>query len=501
MNTATLDFPPIDAAMAPPPAGAAVVVQPAGTALEERAPMSIKEAAIAFIRGHESAIVALAARYKDVALDLSTPKAFEAGKATRTEVREQGRLLLQRERDKAKDALNDAKAIVVEEAQRLIDIIEPVEKQLQAQIEARQKVMDDEKEARKEAARVEAVRVAAHQANLARFAEYVQQARGKSSADLAKAINFINGIDVGPGWQEFQKEAEAAKADTLLRFQELFDAACQAEADAAELARRREQEERMQMALQQIQGIQQQVVIAQIGRAGVRAGGTLKCIRDTLAETEAWVIDEENFGMLVPAAQVAKDGAIVQIRALLERAEAQQRQHEEDEARQREQEAAALEAARLAELEAGAPKAGDAAPITQNAQEEGSLPVDAPAPGDAPVLNASNAPEAAGAPSGDEGTAAPAEVRAAAPAQTPDAGPLETGEADALEPAAPAPEAATIKLGALCAEIGDGFKVTEAFVASLGILPTARDKGAVLYTPAQRRQILLALAERIRRML
>jgi putative phage-type endonuclease len=74
-------------------------------------------------------------------------------------------------------------------------------------------------------------------------------------------------------------------------------------------------------AMGEIQGIQQQVYIAITGRAGVRKGGTIECIRETLAETEAWVIDDR-FGTLKGSAQSAKDTAIASIRQLLQNAEA-----------------------------------------------------------------------------------------------------------------------------------------------------------------------------------
>ena len=80
--------------------------------------------------------------------------------------------------------------------------------------------------------------------------------------------------------------------------------------------------EKRQMAMSEIQGIQQQVIIATSGRLGVRKGGTIECIRETLAETEAWVIDEASFGGLTVMAQGAKDKAIADIRQLLVNAEA-----------------------------------------------------------------------------------------------------------------------------------------------------------------------------------
>lgn len=82
------------------------------------------------------------------------------------------------------------------------------------------------------------------------------------------------------------------------------------------------QRQKNAMAMSEIQGIQQQVMIATLGRAGVRKGGTIECIRETLAETEAWPIAEENFGALTGSAQAVKDKAVADIRQLLAEAEA-----------------------------------------------------------------------------------------------------------------------------------------------------------------------------------
>lgn len=83
----------------------------------------------------------------------------------------------------------------------------------------------------------------------------------------------------------------------------------------AEEAAKKERE-RTQMAMQEINGIQQQVMIAQMGRSGVRKGGSLQCIQDTLKETEAWPIDATRFGVLAGSAQAAKDNAIASIKAI-----------------------------------------------------------------------------------------------------------------------------------------------------------------------------------------
>lgn len=79
--------------------------------------------------------------------------------------------------------------------------------------------------------------------------------------------------------------------------------------------------EKRRNAMSEIQAIQHQVVIAQIGRLGVRAGGTVECMQETLAETRAWIIDDR-FGELIDSALQAKTDAIAAIELMIRNAEA-----------------------------------------------------------------------------------------------------------------------------------------------------------------------------------
>jgi hypothetical protein len=167
--------------------------------------------------------------------------------------------------------------------------------------------------------------------------------------------------------QEEAARAKQAEADRIAREQreaaEAEQRAAQERAAAAmrqqqaeHEARMREQQaaaDKMNAAMSEIQGIQQQVIIAQSGRLGVRKGGTIECLRETLAETEAWEIDAERFGILAGSAESAKTTAVAEIRRLLVEAEAKER--EDAEARRQREEAeraAAIEAQRVAEAEA-----------------------------------------------------------------------------------------------------------------------------------------------------
>ncbi|HHS9967649.1 TPA: hypothetical protein ACTW6G_002927 [Raoultella ornithinolytica] len=206
------------------------------------------------------------------------------------------------------------------------------------------------------------------------------------SADIQTRIQEAKSVMLDDSWQERAAEAGVAKDSTIQQLEASLAVAQKREHEAAELERlrkeaeeksrlereetirreaadqaRRDTEEQVQRerqqhqdALSEISGIQQQVIIAQSGRLGVRHGGTIKCIKDTLAETEAWPIDDR-FGSLISAAENAKQQAIQQIKQLLvsaetierQRAEAQKAQEESDRIRR---EAEEKESARLAEF-------------------------------------------------------------------------------------------------------------------------------------------------------
>lgn len=198
--------------------------------------------------------------------------------------------------------------------------------------------------------------------------------------------------------------------------------------------------EKTRMAMSEIQGIQQQAVIAVLGRAGVRKGGTIECIRETLAETEAWVIDDR-FGVLKGSAQEAKDKAVADIKELLE--------------------AAVLKAAEALPASVNpAPTADGAARQVKEVISQATAAAPTAAPAYAP-LTASKA--TAGAP-----------VAAPKPAGPPD-----------------------LKLGEICARLG--FTLTAAFLTELGYPPAAKAGSANLYHQADYPRICQSLIEHIQK--
>lgn len=238
-------------------------------------------------------------------------------------------------------------------------------------------------------------------------------------------------------------EHRAAEERRAAELAEKERARIRQEEEARAAAKLRQKNE---MALQEIQGIQQQVHIATLGRAGVRKGGTIECIRETLAETEGWVIDER-FGIFQGSAQDTKDKAVADIRKLLSDAEARAEQERQEQV--------------------------------------------AAAPSSMPVIPPDVAAEAIDRHGGDRVAAAREfgafGLAAGAPSPTATVHPMPT-----RAPAAPSGPP-TLRLG----QINDrlGFTVTADFLASLGYPMAGTEKAAKLWHEASFPAICQAIAQ------
>ncbi|PJD28433.1 hypothetical protein B9Q26_07155 [Enterobacter hormaechei] len=195
-------------------------------------------------------------------------------------------------------------------------------------------------EAGQERIKAEEAMNALHAEALVMNEEFDRQLAAQIEADHEMALLMNDKFDRDR--EEQRRLAEQAQRERDEKIQR--EAAEKATRDAEEKANRERQQH--QDALSEISGIQQQVIIAQSGRLGVRQGGTIQCIKETLAETEAWPIDDR-FGSLMGAAENAKQQSIAQIKQLLINAETIQKQQEENDRILREAEA--KEKNRLAE--------------------------------------------------------------------------------------------------------------------------------------------------------
>lgn len=227
---------------------------------------------------------------------------------------------------KARASIDKHRKSLTEEWRKATADVNKQGKEAEALIEEIEKPLREKRDAvdrAKEAAALEkakAIEAEQRAAEERRVSLLVQEAEARAAAAEAEAKRFREAEEARIAEARKQQEEERRS------FQERNEAEKkrlkeERAAQQAELAAQREAEETNRMRMSEISGIQQQVIIAQIGRRGVREGGTIACIEETLAETEQWEIDEKHFGpVMAEVAGKAKKQAISQIKALLVKA-------------------------------------------------------------------------------------------------------------------------------------------------------------------------------------
>lgn len=177
-------------------------------------PMSIKDTVLAQFKETEAGLLAMAEKYRNVVYDVTTTKGMNEAKAARAELRDDGRRMLTRTEAAVKADVNELKALMSAEVERLVGIVKPVEDSIDAQIKAEEARKAEEKAKREKA---EADRVAAHRANIEQLKAYVEQAEGQPVDVIEKAIATLGEMTFGEEWEEFAQEAEAACLATVQR--------------------------------------------------------------------------------------------------------------------------------------------------------------------------------------------------------------------------------------------------------------------------------------------
>lgn len=294
MNTATQKLPTIDEGMldqAETQAAALAVIAPA------KLP-SVKDAVLAQFKSAEAAVLALAEKYRAVVYPVTTPKGLAEAKAARHELREFGRFAVQRAEKAVKSDVNDLKRVMSTEVERLVAIVQPVEDAIDAQIKAEEERKAAEKAERD---RIEAERVAKHQANLAKIRSYADQAKGQPAAKLAAACGVMAETILAfnaEAWEEFAEEAEAALQAAAQDLEKLRDAAIQAEAEAARLEAQRIEQARI--AAEQAQ--RQAALDALQAKIDAENAAMLARVAQQTRDREAAALEAERIERLAAAA-------------------------------------------------------------------------------------------------------------------------------------------------------------------------------------------------------
>ena len=194
---------------------------------------------------HEKALIALAAKSKGI-LAITNPDGYKECHAARMELKTQRIAITKMGKDVREDAQKFAKAVIAEES-RLIGLIEPEEKRLQAIQDAHDAAEEEKKQA---AANAELARVQGIQSKIERIKGIPLSVMGRAVGDIRAALEQIKEIDAGNTFEEFQPLAYAAKEAAVAALTQLLagaeakekadaEAAARAEADRAELAQLR----------------------------------------------------------------------------------------------------------------------------------------------------------------------------------------------------------------------------------------------------------------------
>lgn len=222
MSAVLDDLPKIDAG----------ALTPASQQLPAHALETINSLALSHFDGMEPDLRALAERYRGVAFDVSTAKGLADAKKARHELRESGRFAVQRAEKQIKDCANDLKRVIAPKVEQLVAIVQPVEDHVDAQIKAHEEKVAREK-AEREAA--DAARRKKHTDNIATLSGFIERAAGRTAAEIAKGIAYVEKVSTHPdAFEEFSEEATATKARVLAALKAMHS---KAQADEAERER------------------------------------------------------------------------------------------------------------------------------------------------------------------------------------------------------------------------------------------------------------------------
>lgn len=197
----------------------------------------IEEAVVALgMREREQELVALAESSKTITT-ITNPAGYQQAHAARMVLKNE-RVQITKLAKEARDRANSFCKACISEERRIIGLIEPEEKRL----EALQKAWDDAREAeRREKAEAEARRVATIQARIENISSSVLRAAGKSSAEIWVISAEIESLEIDESFAEFRAQAETARATVIERLREMSAAAEAHEAEQDRIRQEREE--------------------------------------------------------------------------------------------------------------------------------------------------------------------------------------------------------------------------------------------------------------------
>ena len=406
---------------------------------------------------------------------------------------------LESKRKELKAPALERSRLIDAEAKRIEGEILALEGPIDKQIKADEARREEERAARAaaEQARVEALR---------KRIEYLRgiapRAAGKPASEVAAKIAMVEGITIGPDFAEFQTEAQDVHAQVLEQLRDMHAATVAQEEAAARVKAESERLARVDHYGRKLMELRSLSV-----GMGSRSAAAIRVALDTL---RTLAIDAEGWAEFAPQAEEARTAVLAELSQMLEAAEtreaiAAQQAHEAQRlaAQKAEQDRVAAEQ-RAAELQRQqeADARAESARLEALAVERRAQQAATTYPSGAPMFSTTHVKENGDLMMLDEQgkrsvfcdvDEGDTEVPATAPAMIGiDPGAPEGDRTVYAE--IPADDGRRYSLGAICEEVGHGFKMTEAFVKdTLGIASVGRERASVQYTSQMRRGIFAAL--------
>ena len=399
MTTDLLDLPAIDETLIDAPTAPLAPTTAVATAAAQAidpAKADLQVIALAHFGDWRGTVKTATDKFTGLVLDLSNQSKIDDAKKLRWRLVGIPRADARKVAKELKSKLSKVSKAIGAEEEAIVAALDAAEAIINQQIEPAEAKLQAERD---EKARIDRERVAALDAKLASLSNWIERCKepGITAERIANGIKALHMLELDPDeWQGHLSRALVRRAEVVDVMRQIHMDTLAAEMRTAELERQRVENERI--AAEQAE--HQRRINEQAAELVAR-------------ERQARAITA--FGTALAAA-IARVG-IAKVTTVLPDVGARTDLLTPDEM---ESNAAALDALQPD-------------PITQDDQESGSSPADAPASVDAPSMCASSAAESAeAAPSGDEGEGAHADERAPEPACVVNMPALETSEGEAV---------------------------------------------------------------------
>jgi len=409
------------------------------------------------------------------------------------------RTSLEAKRKELKAPALERSRLIDAEAKRIEGEILALEGPIDKQIKADEARREEERAAR---AAAEAARVDALRKRIDYLRGIAPRAAGKPAAEIAAKIAMVEGITIGPDFAEFQTEAQDVHAQVLEQLRDMHAATVAQEEAAAHVKAESERLARVDHFGRKLMELRSLSV-----GMGSRSAAAIRVALDTL---RTLAIDAEGWAEFAPQAEEARTAVLAELSQMLEAAEtreaiAAQQAHEAQRlaAQKAEQDRVAAEQhAAEVQRQQEADARAESDRLEKLADERRAQQAATTYPSGAPMFSSTHVKENGDLMMLDEQgkrsvfcdvDEGDTEVPATAPAMIGiDPGAPEGDSTVYAE--IPADDGRRYSLGAICEEVGHGFKMTEAFVKdTLGIASVGRERASVQYTSQMRRGIFAAL--------